>query len=106
DGSYRVSLAANQAECEMIKGMLQTAGIPSTWRRTGADIPGLLAAGYREIYVPASAAADAQALMSTSELPGPARPERRGRKVGLEPTPVRLIGKATPPLVRPCLVPA
>jgi hypothetical protein len=95
DGTVRVALAANQAECELIQGMLQTAGIPSTWRRTGGDLPGLLSAGYREVYVPASAAGDAQALMSTSELPGPSPAEPRRRKVGLERSGVRLIGKAT-----------
>lgn len=40
------------------------AGIPSDWRRTGGDLPELLAAGYREIHVRATAAGEAQTLCS------------------------------------------
>ncbi len=103
DGSVRVATAANRAEAELLQGALQTAGIPSTWRRTGGDLPGLLAAGYREIYVPEGAASEARAVLATSELPKmddrPAREERPTRKVGLERPTLRMVGRATAVLV-------
>lgn len=103
DRSVRVATAANQAEAELLQGTLQAAGIPSTWRRTGGDLPGLLAAGYREIYVPADAADEAQAILATSDLAQAhdrtAVEEHATRKVGLERTTLRLIGRATAVLV-------
>jgi hypothetical protein len=99
DGSVGVALAANQAECELIQGRLEAAGIPSTWRRTGGDLP-LLSAGYREIYVPMIAAGEAQALLATVEpTGGKPQPEPRTRTVGLERTGIRLLGKATAALM-------
>ena len=35
-------MAANQAEAELLQGVLTDAGIPSNWRRTGGDLPELL----------------------------------------------------------------
>jgi hypothetical protein len=67
DGTVRVAVAANQAEAELLQGVLADAGIVSDWRRTGGDLPELLAAGYREIYVPADAAEEAGALLATVE---------------------------------------
>ena len=47
--------AANQAEAEMIQGMLLEEGVPSMLRRArGSDVPDFLAAGRRDILVPAS----------------------------------------------------
>jgi hypothetical protein len=95
DGTVRVAVAANQAETELLQGVLQEAGIPSNWRRTGGDIPDLLAAGYREIYVPAAAAEEAQALLATLETPDTEQDPAPTRRIGLERTGLRLIGKAT-----------
>ncbi len=96
DGTVRVAVAANQAEAELLQGVLVDAGIPSTWRRTGGDLPELLAAGYREIYVPADAADEAQALLATMETPSTEEADvAPTRRVGLERTGLRLIGKAT-----------
>jgi Putative prokaryotic signal transducing protein len=96
DGTVRVAVAANQAEAELLQGVLDDAGIPSTWRRTGGDLPELLAAGYREIYVPADAADEAQALLATMETPSSEEPDvAPTRRIGLERTGLRLIGKAT-----------
>jgi hypothetical protein len=96
DGTVAVAVAANQAEAELLQGVLQDAGIPSTWRRTGGDLPDLLAAGYREIYVPEKAADEAQALLATLETPGSDEPDvAPTRRVGLEHTGLRLFGKAT-----------
>src|SRR5918999_422803 len=95
DGTVRVAVAANQAETELLQGVLQEAGIPSNWRRTGGDIPDLLAAGYREIYVPAAAAEEAQALLATLETPDSEEDVAPTRRIGLERTGLRLFGKAT-----------
>jgi Putative prokaryotic signal transducing protein len=101
DGTVRVAVAANQAEAELLQGVLDDAGIPSTWRRTGGDLPELLAAGYREIYVPADAADEAQALLATMETPSSSEEADVAptRRIGLERTGLRLIGKATAVLV-------
>jgi hypothetical protein len=102
DGTVRVAVAANQAEAELLQGVLLDAGIPSTWRRTGGDLPELLAAGYREIYVPADAADEAQALLATMEAPSSSEEEADvapTRRIGLERTGLRVIGKATAVLV-------
>jgi hypothetical protein len=98
-GTVRVAVAANQAEAELLQGVLADAEIPSTWRRTGGDLPDLLAAGYREIYVPAAAADEAQALLATLEaVPADDEPEPT-RRIGLERTGLRLIGKVAAALV-------
>jgi Putative prokaryotic signal transducing protein len=64
----RVGTARNQAEAELIEGLLNEEGIPTLVRRTGgADVPDFLAAGPREILVPQSGAALARELIGTSE---------------------------------------
>jgi hypothetical protein len=70
----RVGTARNQAEAEMMEGLLLEQGIPSLVRRTGGfDVPDFLAAGPRDILVPASGAALARELLGTEEPaePGP-----------------------------------
>jgi hypothetical protein len=99
DGTVRVAVAANQAEAELLQGVLTDAGIPSNWRRTGGDLPELLAAGYREIYVPEAAAGEAQALLATLEAHDSEQDALPTRRIGLERTGLRLIGKATALLV-------
>jgi hypothetical protein len=69
----RVGTARNQAEAELMEGLLLEQGIPSLVRRTGgADVPDFLAAGPRELLVPASGAALARELLGTTEPDGPA----------------------------------
>lgn len=99
DGTVRIAVAANQAEAELLQGVLADAGIPSNWRRTGGDLPELLAAGYREIYVPTDAAAEAQALLAPVETQDFEADPPATRRIGLERTGLRLIGKATAVLV-------
>jgi hypothetical protein len=99
DRTVRVAVAANQAEAELLQGVLTDAGIPSNWRRTGGDLPELLAAGYREIYVPETAAGEAQALLATLEAPDSEQDAAPTRRIGLERTGLRLVGKATALLV-------
>jgi len=71
----RVAGGRNQAETELIQGILLDQGIPSVLRRTrGFDVPDFLAAGPRDVLVPQSAAEDALALLGDAEL-GPQLPE-------------------------------
>ena len=94
----KVGFARNQAEAELIQGLLLEEGIPSFLKRTrGFDVPDFLAAGPRDILVPqAGAEAARQALASTQtedeageldEQPGHA--ERAA--TGGETSPVRLL---------------
>jgi hypothetical protein len=64
----RVGTARNQAEAEMMEGLLREQGIPSLVRRTGgADVPDFLAAGPRELLVRASSAGLAREMLGTPE---------------------------------------
>lgn len=68
-GPVRVFFAANQAEAEMIEGILASEGIPCLIQRTSAaDVPDFLAAGRRQILVPASAETKARELLSQIEV--------------------------------------
>ncbi len=65
----RVAGARNQAEAEFIQGLLLEEGVPSLLRRTaGFDVPDFLAAGPRDILVPASGAATAREVLLEAEL--------------------------------------
>ena len=71
----RVVGASNQTEAEFIQGMLLEEGIPSTLRRTrGFDVPDMLAAGPRDIMVPASGHAAAREVLLQAELVGEEEP--------------------------------
>ena len=53
----RIAAARNQPEAELLQGLLLEEGIPSMVRRSGGfDVPDFLAAGPRDILVPASGA--------------------------------------------------
>lgn len=53
----RVARAQHQAEAELIQNLLLERGIPSITRRSAAfDVPDFIAAGPRDILVPASGA--------------------------------------------------
>src|SRR3954467_6047274 len=80
----RVAGARNQAEAEMIQGLLLEEGVPSMLRRSrGVHRPDTLAARPRDLMVPASGAAPARDVLLQAELISdrpPARPvERPGR---------------------------
>ena len=71
----RVVGASNQTEAEFIQGMLLEEGVPSTLRRTrGFDVPDMLAAGPRDIMVPASGHAAAREVLLQAELVGDEEP--------------------------------
>jgi hypothetical protein len=67
----RVAGAMNQAEAEFVQGLLLEEGIPSTLRRTrGFDVPDMLAAGPRDVMVPASGHAAARDVLLEAEIVG------------------------------------
>ena len=77
----RVIGAANQAEGEMIQGMLLEEGVPSLLRRArGSDVPDFLAAGRRDVLVPASGLVTAREVLMQAEMledaPVPTAPTR------------------------------
>jgi hypothetical protein len=60
----QVAWARNQAEAELLQGMLLEEGVPSVQRRApGFDVPDFLAAGPRHILVPASGEAAAREVL-------------------------------------------
>ena len=80
----RVAGARHQAEAEFIQGLLLEEGVPSMLRRTrGFDVPDMLAAGPRDVMVPASGAGVAREVLLQADLlteRGPIRAvERPGR---------------------------
>jgi hypothetical protein len=65
----RVIGASNQAEAEMIQGMLLEEGVPSLLRRAlGSDVPDFLAAGRRDVLVPASGLTTAREVLLQAEM--------------------------------------
>jgi hypothetical protein len=71
----RVAGAMNQAEAEFIQGLLLEEGIPSTLRRTrGFDVPDMLAAGPRDVMVPASGHDAARDVLLEAEIVGDEQP--------------------------------
>ena len=61
--------ARNQAEAELLQGMLLEEGVPSMLRRSGGfDVPDFLASGPRDILVPASGADAARQVLQLPEL--------------------------------------
>jgi hypothetical protein len=71
----RVVGARNQTEADFIQGLLLEEGIPSLQRRArGFDVPDFLAAGPREVMVPASGVPAARDVLLQSELLGPTQP--------------------------------
>lgn len=71
----RVVGGRNQAEAEMIQGMLLEEGIPSMLRRTrGFDVPDFLAAGPRDVMVAEAAVVAARAVLLEAEIVADAPP--------------------------------
>jgi hypothetical protein len=82
----KVAGARNQVEAEFVQSLLLEEGVPSTLRRArGFDVPDFLAAGPRDILVPASGADVARDVLLQSDL-GPVLPGS-----GLADRPVRLL---------------
>jgi len=65
----RVAGARNQAEAEFIQGLLLEEGVPSILRRTrGFDVPDFLAAGPRDVMVPAAGARTAREVLLEADV--------------------------------------
>ena len=83
-----VAGARHQAEAELIQGFLLEAGVPSMVRRSpGFDVPDMLAAGPRQVLVPAAGEDVAREVLGT--VRPPAEPLDRGDR-----RPVRLLALA------------
>jgi zinc-ribbon domain len=65
----RVTGARNQAEAEFVQGLLLEEGVPSLLRRArGFDVPDYLAAGPRDVLVPASGAPTAREVLLQADM--------------------------------------
>jgi hypothetical protein len=81
----RVAGGRNQAEAEFIQGLLLEEGVPSLLRRSaGFDVPDYLAAGPRDVMVPASGAETAQDVLLQADM-------FQSRPQGLPGSPVRVL---------------
>jgi zinc ribbon protein len=82
-GLVRVAGARHQAEAELVQGILLEEGIPSMLRRSrGFDVPDMLAAGPRDVMVPASGAHAAREVLMAAELVGTEAPARAVERPG------------------------
>jgi hypothetical protein len=74
----RVAGGRNQAEAELIQGLLLEEGVPSVLRRSpGFDVPDFLAAGPRDVLVAQAAVEAARDVLLQAELaPSGERPPR------------------------------
>ena len=69
-GLVRVAWTRNQAEAELIEGMLLEEGIPSLMRRpVGFDVPDFMAAGPRELLVARSGLEAAREVLLQNDIP-------------------------------------
>ena len=65
----RVAGGRNQAEAELIQGLLLEWGVPSILRRTaGFDVPDFLAAGPRDVLVPRSGVETARDVLLQADM--------------------------------------
>jgi hypothetical protein len=65
----RVAGGRNQAEAELIQGLLLEWGVPSVLRRTaGFDVPDFLAAGPRDVLVPEAGAETAREVLLQADM--------------------------------------
>lgn len=68
----RVAGGRNQAEAELIQGMLLEEGVPSVLRRTrGFDVPDFLAAGPRDVLVPETGVEAAREVLHEADMAPP-----------------------------------
>jgi hypothetical protein len=65
----KVAAGRNQAEAELIQGLLLEEGVPSMLKRSaGFDVPDMLAAGPRDVLVPRSGAEVARQVLLQADL--------------------------------------
>ena len=66
-GLVQVARGGNQAEAELIQGLLRHEGVPSVLRRTaGFDVPDFIATGPRDVFVAAPHASHARQTLGES----------------------------------------
>ena len=81
----RVAGGRNQAEAELIQGLLLEEGVPSVLRRSaGFDVPDFLAAGPRDVLVPEAGAGAVRDVLLSANLAPPVGPSAQ------RPRPLRL----------------
>lgn len=69
----RVAGSRNQAEAELIQGMLLEEGVPSVLQRSaGFDVPDFLAGGPRDVMVPEAGSGAARDVLLDAHLAAPA----------------------------------
>ena len=91
----RVAGGRNQAEAELIQGLLLEWGVPSILRRSaGFDVPDFLAAGPRDVLVPSAGAETAREVLLQADM-APTTGERRAPRPLLLAVAVGLGGAAT-----------
>ena len=91
----RVAGGRNQAEAELIQGLLLEWGVPSVLRRSaGFDVPDFLAAGPRDVLVPEAGAQTASEVLLQADM-APTRSDRRGPRPLVLATVVVLGGAGT-----------
>jgi len=74
----------NQAEAELIQGLLLEEGVPSLLQRTrGFDVPDMLAAGPRDVMVPQSGAPTAREVLLEAELVSDSEADAAARPAGV-----------------------
>lgn len=65
----KVARAENQPEAEFLQNLLDAEGVPSILRRgAGSDVPDFLAAGPRDVLVPAASAVLAREVLGQRDL--------------------------------------
>jgi len=92
-GLVRVAGGRNQAEAELIQGMLLEEGVPSMLRRSpGFDVPDMLAAGPRDVLVPESGAEAAQEVLLQADMAPQTERAEDGDQAGGAGHALRLLG--------------
>jgi hypothetical protein len=75
----RVAGSRNQAEAELIQGLLLEEGVPSMLKRSaGFDVPDMLAAGPRDVFVPQAGADAAREVLLDADMAPPEQPPSSG----------------------------
>jgi hypothetical protein len=91
----RVAGGRNQAEAELIQGLLLEEGVPSMLKRSpGFDVPDFLAAGPRDVLVPSAGAETAREVLLQADM-APTTGERRAPRPLLLAAVITLGGAAT-----------
>jgi len=91
----RVAGGRNQAEAELIQGLLLEWGVPSVLRRSpGFDVPDFLAAGPRDVLVPEAGAETAREVLLTADM-APTTGVRKGPRPLVLAAAVAIGGAAT-----------